>query len=219
MFAGAAARSPPGSISSFFIEDDVGIFAIDTIELIGGELPRRQRRLVEAWLKPIRQNCWQRGAGCRRVANPVRLSHSGRRYSEVGHPVHKVKGFEIVGPYLLRVEFADGLSPTIDLRPILEGQLYGPLLHQRLQRGRDRSRDPHACLAEWRRLRSCDSARHLWRRRGDHQRGCGQQPRLCAGVHHQQSVCLGHIGFGYSGRCRSSRLATALRPDGTRSQT
>jgi len=45
----------------------------------------------------------------------------------VGHPVHRVKGFEIVGPYRLRVEFADGLTRTIDLKPVLEGELYGPL--------------------------------------------------------------------------------------------
>ena len=32
-----------------YYQDDVGIFAIDTVELIGGELPQRQRRLVEAW--------------------------------------------------------------------------------------------------------------------------------------------------------------------------
>jgi Domain of unknown function (DUF4160) len=32
-----------------YYQDDVGIIAIDTVELIGGELPRRQRRLVEAW--------------------------------------------------------------------------------------------------------------------------------------------------------------------------
>lgn len=32
-----------------YYQDDVGIFAIDTIEPIGGSLPRRQRRLVEAW--------------------------------------------------------------------------------------------------------------------------------------------------------------------------
>ncbi len=45
----------------------------------------------------------------------------------MGHPVHKVKGFEIVGPYRLRIEFADGLVRTIDFRSILEGELYGPL--------------------------------------------------------------------------------------------
>ena len=43
------------------------------------------------------------------------------------HPVHQVKSFEIVGPYCLRIEFEDGLVRTIDFRPILEGDLYGPL--------------------------------------------------------------------------------------------
>ena len=43
------------------------------------------------------------------------------------HAVHKVKGFEIVGRYQLRVEFADGLCRTIDFQSILEGELYGPL--------------------------------------------------------------------------------------------
>src|SRR5215813_777696 len=32
-----------------YYQDDVGIFAIDTIELIGGSLRQQQRRLVEAW--------------------------------------------------------------------------------------------------------------------------------------------------------------------------
>ncbi len=32
-------------------QDEVGIFAIDAIELIGGNLPRRQLRLVEAWVE------------------------------------------------------------------------------------------------------------------------------------------------------------------------
>jgi Protein of unknown function (DUF2442) len=43
------------------------------------------------------------------------------------HSVHKVKSFEIVGPYRLRIEFADGLVRTIDFRSVLEGELYGPL--------------------------------------------------------------------------------------------
>jgi hypothetical protein len=45
----------------------------------------------------------------------------------VGHPVHKVKSFEVEGPYRLRIEFADGLVRTIDFRPVLEGELYSPL--------------------------------------------------------------------------------------------
>ena len=32
-----------------YYQDSVGVYAIDTIELIAGELPRRQQRLVEAW--------------------------------------------------------------------------------------------------------------------------------------------------------------------------
>jgi hypothetical protein len=32
-----------------YYQDDVGIFSIDPIELIAGDLPRRQRRFVEAW--------------------------------------------------------------------------------------------------------------------------------------------------------------------------
>ena len=32
-----------------YYQSQVGVFAVDEIELIAGELPRRQRRLVEAW--------------------------------------------------------------------------------------------------------------------------------------------------------------------------
>lgn len=34
---------------------------------------------------------------------------------------------QIVGPYCIRIVFADGVVRTIDFRPILEGELYGPL--------------------------------------------------------------------------------------------
>ena len=32
-----------------YYQEQVGIFSIDPVELIAGELPARQRRLVEAW--------------------------------------------------------------------------------------------------------------------------------------------------------------------------
>jgi len=32
-----------------YYQDDVAVYGIDPIELIEGSLPRRQRRLVEAW--------------------------------------------------------------------------------------------------------------------------------------------------------------------------
>lgn len=45
----------------------------------------------------------------------------------MGHPVYRVKTFNVVGPYRIRIEFSDGLVQTIDFRPILEGELYSPL--------------------------------------------------------------------------------------------
>jgi hypothetical protein len=45
----------------------------------------------------------------------------------MNHAIHRVTGFEIVGPYSLRVSFEDGVSRRIDLEPVLEGDLYGPL--------------------------------------------------------------------------------------------
>ena len=32
-----------------YYQDDVGIFSINPVELVAGSLPKRQRRLVEAW--------------------------------------------------------------------------------------------------------------------------------------------------------------------------
>jgi hypothetical protein len=32
-----------------YYQEHIGIFAVDSVELIGGSLPRRQQRLVEAW--------------------------------------------------------------------------------------------------------------------------------------------------------------------------
>ncbi len=32
-----------------YYQDDVAIFSLEPVDLIAGELPRRQRRLVEAW--------------------------------------------------------------------------------------------------------------------------------------------------------------------------
>jgi Protein of unknown function (DUF2442) len=43
------------------------------------------------------------------------------------HEIYRVTSFEIAGPYCLRVAFDDGLSNEIDFRPVLAGELYGPL--------------------------------------------------------------------------------------------
>jgi hypothetical protein len=43
------------------------------------------------------------------------------------HAIHKVRSFEIVSRYTLRVSFEDGTAQTIDFQPVLAGELYGPL--------------------------------------------------------------------------------------------
>ena len=46
----AEAGSPHHSAHSHaYCQDEIGIFTVDPVELIAGSLPRRQRRLVEAW--------------------------------------------------------------------------------------------------------------------------------------------------------------------------
>jgi hypothetical protein len=45
----------------------------------------------------------------------------------VSHPIHRVVGFEIVPPYILRVHFEDATAQTIDFEPVLAGELYAPL--------------------------------------------------------------------------------------------
>ena len=48
------------------------------------------------------------------------------------HPIYRVRSFKIVSAYTLRVRFDDDTEQTIDFRPILAGELYGPLRDQRL---------------------------------------------------------------------------------------
>jgi hypothetical protein len=46
-----------------YYQDDVAIFSLDPIELMAGSLPRRQRRLVEAWAELHQEellNDWER---------------------------------------------------------------------------------------------------------------------------------------------------------------
>jgi hypothetical protein len=57
------------------------------------------------------------------------------------HPIHRVRRFEVVGPYRLRVEFDDHLERTIDFEPVLAGEIFGPLRDRDLFR-RVRIDDP-----------------------------------------------------------------------------
>ena len=43
------------------------------------------------------------------------------------HSIYRVRSFEIVGPYTLRISFDDNVEQVINFQPILAGELYGPL--------------------------------------------------------------------------------------------
>src|SRR5437016_3265954 len=43
------------------------------------------------------------------------------------HPIYRVARFDIIGPYTLAVTFTDGTTQEIDFRPVLRGELFGPL--------------------------------------------------------------------------------------------
>ena len=43
------------------------------------------------------------------------------------HPICRVVAFEIVSDYTLRVRFDDQTEQTINFRPVLAGELFGPL--------------------------------------------------------------------------------------------
>jgi hypothetical protein len=43
------------------------------------------------------------------------------------HPIARVRAFDLLDGYMLRVHFDDGTMQVIDFEPVLEGELYGPL--------------------------------------------------------------------------------------------
>jgi len=45
----------------------------------------------------------------------------------MSHPIFRVRSFEIISAYTLRVRFDDSTEQTINFQPILAGELYSPL--------------------------------------------------------------------------------------------
>jgi hypothetical protein len=46
------------------------------------------------------------------------------------HAIYRVVDFEKIGPYVLLVKFDDGKERKIDFKPVLIGELYGPLHYE-----------------------------------------------------------------------------------------
>jgi hypothetical protein len=47
----------------------------------------------------------------------------------MNHPIYQVRTVEVVEPYTLRVQFTDHTEQVIYLKPVLAGEIYGPLLN------------------------------------------------------------------------------------------
>ena len=45
----------------------------------------------------------------------------------MNHPIFRVRHFSVLAPYTLRVAFDDDTEQVIDFRPVLAGELFGPL--------------------------------------------------------------------------------------------
>ena len=45
----------------------------------------------------------------------------------MAHPIHRVRSFLIEAPYTLRVRFEDNSEQIIYFKPVLAGELFGPL--------------------------------------------------------------------------------------------
>jgi len=82
------------------------------------------------------------------------------------HPIYRVESFEVVGDYKLAVEFDDGLVQTIDFRPVLAGELYGPL--QDLSLFNQVEIDPEVATLVWPNGADFDPATlHDWPEQGE----------------------------------------------------
>jgi len=65
----------------------------------------------------------------------------------MNHSIHRVRRFEIVAPYTLTLDFDDGTQQRIDFRPVLEGEVFGPL--QDLQAFNAVELDPTFGTIQW----------------------------------------------------------------------
>jgi len=45
----------------------------------------------------------------------------------MAHEIYRISSFKKIAPFTLSIQFDDGTSQDIDFRPVLKGELYGPL--------------------------------------------------------------------------------------------
>jgi len=90
------------------------------------------------------------------------------------HQIYRVESFEVVAPYTLRVSFDDGTEQVINFRPVMAGELYGPLRDQSLFG--QASIDPEVHTLVWPNGADFDPATlHDWPDHADALRACAER--------------------------------------------
>lgn len=91
---------------------------------------------IPALPQPVRKLLAVAGFHEEELLSDWQLLEQGRKPSQIAplqktnamnHPIYRITSVECISPHSLRLRFNDGLTRTIDLEPILEGELYGPL--------------------------------------------------------------------------------------------
>ena len=126
---------------------------------MAGSLPRRQRRLVEAWAELHQRELMDDSQRLQAGHSPLPIQPFESGGMEPRHAIYRLDSFRLVRPYTLRVRFDGETEQTIDFRPILEGEMHGPLRERAVRAGTHRPRGSHSSVAERRRLRPGDVAR------------------------------------------------------------
>src|SRR6266705_2553123 len=98
-------------------------------------------------MSPNAEHAWSTTTARNPGGRRSRLSHCGEGSHQMGHAIHRVEQFEIVGPYTLTLLFGDGSQQRIDFRPVLEGEVFAPL--QDLQMFNAVELDPTFGTLQW----------------------------------------------------------------------
>jgi hypothetical protein len=95
------------------------------------------------------------------------------------HRIYRVTSFVLTAPYTLRVQFDDGSEQEIYFRPVLEGELYGPLQERSLFE--QVSIDPEVHTLVWPNGADFDpETLHDWPAHADALAQCAKSWKVCA---------------------------------------
>lgn len=108
-----------------YYQEFVGVIAIDTVELIAGELPQKQLRLVIAWAEIHQEELIKDWDLLQNGRPPFKIEPL---VINMEHSIIKAKHAQAhSSSFTIDVEFDNGVKRTIHLESVLNGPFYGVL--------------------------------------------------------------------------------------------